>query len=247
MRRRNHRGGHRPSHDGGTLAVKILVAVLPELERQGGAPRATRQRPRAPAIRPAARRPPRESSPSSSISDGIFDPVQIDMPDGRVRAPHKAGRSQSLGWARRLRGPSAAMNPRASAVLPTPSGPDSVITSPGSRATRQRRASRRRFRLVVKDHRDAARDRQGHRRAFALVRFELDRSAVGLDELAGQRQAKAERRLAAHAGLGDPVEPVEHARQVARRDAGPIVADADHGLLLVAVRRAATIRPFRSV
>ena len=60
---------------------------------------------------------------------------------------------------------------------------------------------------------------------FPFFELELDRAAMRLDELAGQRQAEAERRLAAHACLLDPVEAVEHARQILLGDARAVIAD----------------------
>ena len=56
-----------------------------------------------------------------------------------------------------------------------------------------------------------------------------------LDELAGQRQAEAERRLAAPDAAADAVEALEHRRLVFGLDARAIVADRDHRLLVVAV------------
>ena len=128
------------------------------------------------------------------------------------------------------------MKPRASAVLPTPSGPESAITSPRPRHARaSARAEPRRRCLVLEDHRVP----RGMVRVTVVplpfFEFELDRAAMRLDELAGQRQAEAERRLAATPASATPVEAVEHARQVLGGDARAIVADADHRLLLVAV------------
>ncbi len=56
-----------------------------------------------------------------------------------------------------------------------------------------------------------------------------------LDELLGERQAEADRRLLAAARLGGALEAVEHARLVGRRDAAAIVGDDDPRLVAVAV------------
>ena len=52
--------------------------------------------------------------------------------------------------------------------------------------------------------------------------LQLDRPTVGLHELAGQREAEAERRFAAQAGLDDAVEAVEDAGQVLAAMPGPL-------------------------
>ena len=67
--------------------------------------------------------------------------------------------------------------------------------------------------------------------------LELDRTAMRLDELAGQRQSKPQSRLAAHAFLDHAVEAVEHARQVLGRNARAVVADPDHRIVRIARRR----------
>ena len=108
--------------------------------------------------------------------------------------------------------------------MPTPSGPESVITSPAARTRASARAEPRRRRLVLEDHREPRGMVSVTVVPFPFFDFELDRAAMRLDELAGQRQAEAERRLAANAGFGDAVEAVEHARQVLGGDAGAIVA-----------------------
>src|SRR5678816_3921235 len=81
-----------------------------------------------------------------------------------------------------------------------------------------------------------ARDGQDDLGALALLGFELDGAAVGFDELARQRQSQSERRLAPDALLHDPVEAVEYARQVFGGDSRTVVADADHGLVIVPIR-----------
>ena len=62
-----------------------------------------------------------------------------------------------------------------------------------------------------------------------------------LDELASQRQAEAERRLAPHPALLDPVEAVEDSWQIGGGDAHAIVADLDYRALLVAARTEANL------
>ena len=57
-------------------------------------------------------------------------------------------------------------------------------------------------------------------------RFQLDLAAVRLDELAGQRQAEAERRLAA-GRRADAVEAGEHLLLVLDRDPRAVVGDGD--------------------
>ena len=59
-------------------------------------------------------------------------------------------------------------------------------------------------------------------RSIALLQLDFDRPAMRLDELARQRQSKPQSRLATHAFLHHAIEPVEHARQVLRRDAEPL-------------------------
>src|SRR4051812_26238508 len=56
-----------------------------------------------------------------------------------------------------------------------------------------------------------------------------------LDELLRERQAEAERRLAAHPGLRYPVEAIEHPGQVVGLDSRAIVLNSDPRLLLVAI------------
>src|SRR4051812_11846556 len=60
---------------------------------------------------------------------------------------------------------------------------------------------------------------------------------MSLDELSGQRQSKPKRGFAPHARLGHSIEPVEHAWKVLAVDAGAVVADLNHRLLLVAICR----------
>ena len=84
MRRRFHRGGHRPSHDGGTLAVKFCR--LPQRIR------ATSRALRATCLAPARS----GHSTSSTASAGgiepefvdlrrLLDPVKVDVPHRRVQ------------------------------------------------------------------------------------------------------------------------------------------------------------------
>ena len=93
------------------------------------------------------------------------------------------------------------------------------MTSPGASRAAIVAPKRLRRLLVGEDHFVAARDGQRDRRPLPLLRFQLDRPAMRLDELAGQRQAEAERRFAADPGLLDPVEAVEYARQFLFGDA----------------------------
>ena len=121
-------------------------------------------------------------------------------------------------------------------VLPTPSGPDSVMTSPARAFRDNAAATSMRRAFVGKDHFAFARNREHDRRPFSFRQFQFDRSAMRFDELACQWQPETQRRLAADAGFDDPVEAVENPRQVFGSDARPIVADPDHGRLLVAAR-----------
>ena len=66
-------------------------------------------------------------------------------------------------------------------------------------------------------------------------RLELDRAAMGLDELLGERQAEPDRRLLAAPPLGGAAEPVEHPRLIGRGDAAAIVGDDDPRLVAVAL------------
>ena len=108
------------------------------------------------------------------------------------------------------------MNPRASAVLPTPSGPDSVITSPAAATCASAAPSSRSLRLALQDHSSPRGIVSVTMVPFPFFDSSSTMPTVRLDELLRQRQPEPERRLAPHAGFGDAVETVEHARQVLR-------------------------------
>src|SRR6185369_814149 len=113
----------------------------------------------------------------------------------------------------------------------------------GRRASRHRPESRSwlrprraaRWRARPQGSFRSARDRHRDRGALTLFRLKRDISAMGFDELPSERQAQTERCFSTDAGFLYAVETVEHARQVILRNAGTIVADADHHLLLLAV------------
>ena len=139
MRRRSHRGGHRPSHDGGTLAVKILS---PSCAKSSDRRSASGQRLVARALRPfdQQHRIGGRIEPQFLDLGRIFDPVQIDMPNGRLeiliglddgeaRARHIAFMAKR-GDETRAQAPSC--RPQAA--------PTSVITSPGRTTRAKRRA-----------------------------------------------------------------------------------------------------------
>ena len=169
MRGRNHRGGHRPSHDGGTWAVKRRAPASREVERQ-----AERIRPgvlarRARAIRPAARASSAASRPSSSSSDAILDPVEVDMPHRRVE--RFIGLDDREARARHLalmaeRGEEAPRQRRL-ADAERPGQRDDVA---GPRKRGQLRAERGRFLFVCEDHCAPRGTRQRDRGALALLR-----------------------------------------------------------------------------
>ena len=97
-----------------------------------------------------------------------------------------------------------------------------------------RRAARRRF-LVLEDHRVP----RGMVRV-TVVPLPFSDSSSTVPPCASMNwrvsgRPRPERRFAAHARFRHAVEAVEHARQILGGDARTIVADADHGLLLVAV------------
>src|SRR5438067_13789698 len=71
------------------------------------------------------------------------------------------------------------------------------------------------------------RQAEGDRRPLPRLRKQLDAAAMRLDELPGERQAEAERRLPALCGA---VEAVEDPRLVRGRDAAAIVRDRDRRL-----------------
>src|SRR4029453_465495 len=75
---------------------------------------------------------------------------------------------------------------------------------------------------------------QGHARALARARFQLDLATVGLDKLPGERQGKAKRRLPARGGA-DAVEAGEDLLLVLGCDARPVVADGNVHAILVAL------------
>src|SRR3954452_22172016 len=72
---------------------------------------------------------------------------------------------------------------------------------------------------------------EGDGGALPHFREQYDGAAMGLDELAGERQAEAERRIAA---LGGAVEAVRDPGLLGRRDAAAIVGDGNLGLAPVA-------------
>ena len=78
---RIHRSGHRPSHAGGTRAVKILSPFGGELERQ---PERVGPRMFARPFRPFDQKHalPRGIETELFELRGIFDPVKIHVPHG---------------------------------------------------------------------------------------------------------------------------------------------------------------------
>ena len=150
--RRFHLGGHRPSHDGGTSAVKISVAILPEVERQ---PERLR-----PAIGSTPLRPfDQQQCIRGRVQSQLFDlrtgldPIKIDMPhrrierligldDRKARARHLTLVAQRGDQSPRHRRLADAQRPRQRDHVPC------------SRHSRQAGAERRRFRLIFQNHRD---------------------------------------------------------------------------------------------
>src|SRR5260221_7163373 len=130
MGRRSHRGGHRPSHDGGIWAVKILSPSCPNWSDRRSAPGQARAPARS-GHSTSSTASAAASSPSSSISDASSIRYKSTCQTGGSTSSYgwiiaKVGLGTSPSW------PSSAMKPRASAVFPTPSGPDRVITSPAN-------------------------------------------------------------------------------------------------------------------
>ena len=83
MRRRDHRGGHRPSHDGGTLAVKILSPFGPKSsDRRSASGHASV----AGSFGPFDQQDSVGGRVEAQFLDlgRILDPIKIDMPDWRV-------------------------------------------------------------------------------------------------------------------------------------------------------------------
>ena len=121
---RNHRGGHRPSHDAGTLAVKRRA---PSSANSSGKSKRLRPAVSAGLFGPFDQQHALGRAIQAELVElaDCVDPVEIDVPDRRVELV--IGLDDGEAWAWHLPSwPSAVSSPRASAVLPTPSGPERV-------------------------------------------------------------------------------------------------------------------------
>src|SRR5215217_3006702 len=128
--------------------------------------------------------------------------------------------------------------PRANVVFPAPRSPLSAIMSPGwsSAPILTPNASVSSADLsVINGSPSAPRQADDHGGPLPHFRMKLDRAAMRLDELAGERQAEADRGLAVHAFGLAAVEAIEDARLVGGRNAAAIVRDDDPRLAILAV------------
>ena len=207
-----------------------------------------RARPRlARAIRRPARRR-RGRVEAKLVEFGrMLDAIEIGVPQRRGRALHRAGRWRSSGSALRRRG-RARRAARARAW--------SCRRRAGLDQRRRRRREARRASaapaargrgFVGEDHCGAARDGQRHRRALARCRDEFDRAAMRLDELAGQRQAEAERGIAARRCRSRGGSGRTPSSDASAAMPGPLSATVITACFVVARRRSSNILPPSSV
>ena len=152
MRRWDHWGGHRPSHDGGRSAVENFVARLRELERQ------------AECVGPRGHaRPFGPFDQQHGFAGGIqseliqlrrvLDPEQVDMPNRRPQVliglnDRKAGAGRFTFMAKSRDKPAGQ---RSLADAERPGKRDDIARTSNSR---QSLTKSRRFRLARQDHRD---------------------------------------------------------------------------------------------